>query len=61
MENFDILTTLKCILSHSKQGDRKIFCSFRSQGASIHGLPLGLEKLSAALHLPDKLVMNLPS
>ena len=36
---FDILTTgnaLKCILSQSKGGDRKIFCSLRSQGVSIN-------------------------
>ena len=36
---FDISTAgsaLKCILSHSKRGDRNIFSSLRSQGASIH-------------------------
>ena len=48
----DIITAgnaLKCILSQSNGRGQKMFCSFRSQGASFSVLPLSLEKLSAAL------------
>ena len=47
MENFDIWTAgnaLKCILSQSIGGDRKIPCSLRSQGASIHRFASGPRK-----------------
>ena len=61
MENFEISTAgnaLKCILSQSKGGNRKIFCSLRLQGAPIHVLLLGLEKLSAALEKRGDLILG---